>query len=160
MPTRRPGERGNAALVVLVVLLGLGLSVPLVLHFTQKAHDRLPVAVLADYPPERPFVPGEIFASTLAALMDHELNSGTGRRPRAFWLGRPDGRRHIKATRQRGITLAGRESTRVLKDPLTKVSSTEYDPNLLTADTGFRNDESRLMLPSAESKFRDSVAAL
>jgi len=160
MPTRRPGERGNAALVVLVVLLGLGLSVPLVLHFTQKAHDRLPVAVLADYPPERPFVPGEIYASTLAALMDHELNDGTGWRPNDFWLWGPDVMADNNANRQRGIILAVRESTRVLKDHLTRVSSTEYDPNLLTADSAFRNDEGRFMLPSAESKFRDAVAAL
>ena len=160
MPLPRPGERGNAALVVVLVLLGLGLAVPLVLHFTQKAHDQLPVAVLEEYPPERPFVPGEIYASTLAALMDHELRSGTGWRPNDFVLWGPGVLADNNANRQRGIILAVRESTRVLKDHLTKVSSTEYDPNLVTADSAFRNDETRFMLPSAESRFRDGVAAL
>ena len=72
----------------------------------------------------------------------------------------PDVMADNNANRQRGIILAVRESTRVLKDHLTRVSSTEYDPNLVTADTAFRNDEGRFMLPSAESKFRDGVAAL
>ncbi len=156
----RPVERGNAALVVVLVLLGLGLAVPLVLHFTQKAHNRLPVAVLEEYPPERPFVQGEIYASTLAAIMDHELRSGTGWRPNDVVLWGPGVLADNNANRQLGILLGVRESTRVLKDHLTKVSATEFDPNLQTADTAFRNDERRLMLPSAESKFRDGVAAL
>jgi hypothetical protein len=160
MRRHRSGERGNAALVVVLVLLALGLSVPLVLHFTQKAHNRLPVAVLEEYPADRPFVPGEIYASTLAALMDHELRSGTGWRPNDFVLWGPDVLADNNANRQRGIILGVRETTRVFKDHLTKVSSTEYDPNLVVADTAFRNDENRFMLPSAESKFRDGVDAL
>lgn len=160
MPTPRPGERGNAALVVVLVLLALGLSVPLVLHFTQKAHNRLPVAVLEEYPADRPFVPGEVYASTLAAVMDHELRSGTGWRPNDFVPWGPEVLADNNAHRQRGIILGVRETTRVLKDHLTKVSSTEYDPNLVTADTSFRNDENRFMLPSAESRFRDGVQAL
>ena len=43
---------------------------------------------------------------------------------------------------------------------LTKVSSDQYDPNLLAADTAFRNDPKRLWLPSAESKYREGVARL
>lgn len=160
MRMHRPGEQGNAALVVVLVLLALGLAVPVVLHFTQKAHDRLPVAVLEEYPPDRPFVAGEVYASTLAAIMDHELHSGTGWRPNDFVLWGPGVLADNNANRQRGIILGVRETTRVLKDHLTKVSSTEYDPNLVVADTAFRNDESRLMLPSAESKFRDGVDAL
>ena len=160
MPTSHPGERGSAAPLVILVLLGLGLAVPLVLHFTQKAHNRLPLAVLADYPPDRPFVQGEVYASTLATIMDHELQSGTGWRPNDFVLWGPGVLADNNANRQRGIILGVRESTRVLKDHLTKVSSTEYDPNLLAADTAFRNDESRFMLPSAESKFRDGVRGL
>ncbi len=160
MPSPPPGERGNVALVVLLVVLGLGLAVPLALHFTQKAHNRLPVAVLQEYPPERPFVPGEIYASTAAAIMDHELRSGTGWRPNDFVLWGPGVLADNNANRQLGIILGVRESVRVMKDHLTKVSATEYDPNLVAADTAFRNDEHRLMLPSAESKFRDGVAAL
>jgi hypothetical protein len=146
--------------VAILVLLALGLAVPLVLHFTQKAHDRLPIAVLAEYPPDRPFVRGEIYASTVAAIMDHELRDGTGWRPNDFPLWGPGVMADNNANRQRGIILGVRESIRVLKDHLTRVSSTEYDTNLLTADTDFRNDETRFMLPSAESKFRDGVGAL
>jgi hypothetical protein len=64
------------------------------------------------------------------------------------------------ANRQLGIITAVRESTRVFKDHLTKVSATEYDPNLVAADNAFRNDMTRLWLPSAESKLREGVSAL
>src|SRR5215475_11212326 len=160
MAPPRHAQRGNAAVVVLLVVAVLGMSIPLVLHVTQKAHNRLPVEVLAEYPPERPFVPGEIYASTVAAIMDHELRDGSGWRPNDFLLWGPEVMADNNANRQRGIILAVRESVRVLKDHLTKVSSTEYDPNLVTADSAFRNDENRFMLPSAESRFRDGVAAL
>jgi len=53
-----------------------------------------------------------------------------------------------------------RETTRVFKDHLTKVSSNEYDPNLVIADTDFRNDAYKWILPSAESKYRDGVRHL
>jgi hypothetical protein len=160
MPMSRPRERGNAALVVVAMLLGLGLAVPVALHFTQKAHNKLPLPVLADYPADRPFARGEAYASTLAAIMDHELGSGTGWRPNDFVLWGPDVMADNNANRQLGIILGVRESTRVLKDHLTKVSSTEYDPNLVDADTSFRNDAFKFWLPSAESKYRDGVSAL
>ncbi len=64
------------------------------------------------------------------------------------------------ANRQLGIIQALRESVRVFKDNLTKVSATEYDTNLVVADTAFRNDAERFWFPSAESKFREAVAAL
>ena len=53
-----------------------------------------------------------------------------------------------------------RESTRVFRDNLTKVSATEYDPNLVAADTLFRNDERKFWFPSAEGKYQDGIAAL
>ena len=49
---------------------------------------------------------------------------------------------------------------RVFKDHLTKVSSNEYDANLVAADTAFRNDAEKLWLPSAESKFREGIRHL
>ena len=64
------------------------------------------------------------------------------------------------ANRQLGIIQALRESVRVLKDHLTKISATEFDPNLVTADTLFRNDAQKFWFPSAESRFRDGVKAL
>jgi hypothetical protein len=48
----------------------------------------------------------------------------------------------------------------VLKDHLTKVSSDEFDPNLVEADTMFRNDAHRLWFPSAESRFRRGIMHL
>src|SRR5262249_9368568 len=51
-------------------------------------------------------------------------------------------------------------SVRVLKDHLTKISSNEYDPNLVQADRLFRNDETKFWLPSAESRFNEGVEAL
>jgi hypothetical protein len=53
-----------------------------------------------------------------------------------------------------------RESARVFKDNLTKVSATTYDQNLVDADKLFRNDERKFWFPSAESKFREAVTAL
>src|SRR5215468_1164175 len=64
------------------------------------------------------------------------------------------------ASRQLGIIQAMRESVRVLKDHLTKISSNEYDPNLVEADRLFRNDETKFWLPSAESRFNEGVKAL
>lgn len=160
MPTPPGRERGNTSLIALLVVLALVSAVPLSLHVTQKAHDRLPLSVVDDYPADRPFVQGEAYATTLAAIMDHELNSGTGWRPNDFVLWGPDVLADNNANRQRGIIMGVRESTRVLKDHLTKVSSTEYDPNLVEADTAFRNDDAKFWLPSAESKFRDGTNAL
>ena len=158
MPSRR--ERGNVAFVAVLVSAALVLAVPLSLHVSQKRHDRLPLSVVDDYPAGRPFVQGEAYGTTLAAIVDHELNSGTGWRPNDFVLWGPGIMADNNANRQLGIIMAVRESTRVLKDHLTKVSSTEYDPNLIEADTAFRNDAEKFWLPSAESKFRDGSQAL
>jgi hypothetical protein len=64
------------------------------------------------------------------------------------------------ANRQLGIIQTVRESVRVLKDHLTKVSSTEFDPNLVDADTRLRNDERKFWFPAAETRFREGVEAL
>jgi hypothetical protein len=64
------------------------------------------------------------------------------------------------ANRQLGIIMAVRETMRVFKDHLTKISSNEYDQNLVIADTDFRNDPYKWMLPSAESKYNDGVKHL
>ena len=149
------------AVIALVVLgVALGAAVPLVLHVTQRGHDMLPFAVAEVYPPGKPIVRGEVFASTLAALVEHELAGFTGWRPNDLVMWGPGLFADNNANRQLGVIAAVRESTRVLKDHLTKVSSTEYDPNLVAADLAFRNDMTRLWLPSAESKLRDGVTAL
>lgn len=155
------GGRGRwvpvAAISVVVLLCMAG---PLVLHFGQKRHNVLPFSVEAQFPTEKPIVGGEVFATTMIAIMEHELHSVTGWRPNDFVLWGPRLWADNNANRQLGIIQAVRESVRVFKDHLTKVSSNEYDHNLVEADTEFRNDAEKLWLPSAEGKFREGIAHL
>jgi hypothetical protein len=144
----------------LVVALAALLTTPLVLHFSLARHDHLPFDVKAAYPPDEPIAPGEVFANTLIALMEHELDSGTGWRPNDFFLWGPTLWADNKSNRQLGIIQALRESTRVFRDNLTKVSATEYDPRLVDADTKFRNDERKFWFPAAETRFREGVQSL
>ncbi|MFN8545265.1 MAG: DUF2333 family protein [Candidatus Binatia bacterium] len=152
--------RGQATVAILVLVVVGVLGSALALHVTQRWHDVLPADALALYPPDREAAPGEVLAGTVIAIMEHELDGGTGWRPNDFLLWGPRLWADDNANRQLGIILAVRESVRVFKDHLTKVSSTEYDKNLVVAETAFRNDAERLWLPSAESRFREGVAAL
>jgi len=147
----------TAGLVVVVLISVVG---PLVLHIGQKRHNVLPFDVVKEFPTDKPMVGGEAFASTVIALMEHELNGFTGWRPNDFVLWGPHLWADNNANRQLGIIQAIRDSVRVFKDHLTKVSSDQYDPNLVAADTEFRNDAERLWLPSAEGKFREGVKYL
>jgi hypothetical protein len=153
MSLKRIGVIGGAALVALV-------AINFALHFGQIYHDRLGFDADQAFPPGKPFAPGEIYASTLAAIMDHELNTGFGWRPNDLIIWGPYLMADNNASRQIGIIMAVRETTRVFKDDLTKISSNEYDPNLVIADTDFRNDAEKWMLPSAEHKYADGVAHL
>jgi hypothetical protein len=149
------------AAVALLILLGvLAIATPVVLHVTQRGHAALTYSIANEFPEGKPFVRGEVMASTLAALVEHELHGATGWRPNDFILWGPRVLADNNANRQLGIITVVRETTRVMKDHLTKVSSTEYDPNLVLADTAFRNDMTRLWLPSAESKLNEGVRAL
>jgi len=130
------------------------------LHLGQIRHDRLDYSIEQTFPPDKPFIPGEIYATTLAEIMDHELHSGFGWRPNDFFLWGPHVLADNNANRQLGILMALRETMRVFKDHLTKISSNQYDPNLVIADTDFRNDPEKWILPSAEGKYRDGVRHL
>ena len=143
-----------------VVLVLLVLAGPLVLHFGQKRHNVLDFDIYARFPANQPIVGGEVFAGALIAVMQHELDGHTGWRPNDFVLWGPQLWADNNANRQLGIIQALRESVRVFKDHLTKVSSNEYDPNLVEADTDFRNDAERFWLPSAEGKFREGIRHL
>src|SRR5947209_929555 len=149
----------RVAIAIGAVMLLL-LAIELALHFGQKAHDRLDYNVDRAYPPDKPFVPGEIYASMLAEIMDHELHGAFGWRPNDFFLWGPHLMADNNADRQLGIIMAVRETMRVFKDHLTKISSNEYDQNLVVADTDFRNDAAKWLLPSAEHKYADGVAHL
>jgi len=156
----RADERGAAGLVVGVLALLALVAGPIVLHVLQKRHDRLPFDVTTAFPEGEAYRGGEAFASTIAALMRHELDAPAGWRPNDFVLWGPSVTSDNNANRQRGIILAIRESARVLKDHLTKVSSNPFDENLRAADTCFRNDETKFWFPSAEKKFREGVEHL
>jgi hypothetical protein len=163
MTALHKNQRGNVVLVVAFVLLVVAFVIggPYILHRTQKSHNRLSFNIAEHFAPDKPFVNGEIFASTVIAVMDRELSGGTGWRPNDFPLWR-----HTflgadnNANRQIGIIQAVRESLRVLRDNLTKVSASEYDTNLRSAETLFRNDENKFWFPSAERRFREANNAL
>jgi hypothetical protein len=138
-----------AAVVAAWVVAGL------LMHLGMQRH------ALLDFDPDIPDAqPGERMAASIAAVMEHELDSVTGWRPNDFFLWGPKLFADNNANRQLGIILAVRETTRVLKDHLTKVSSDQYDPKLVDADTMFRNDAEKLLFPSAESRFRRGVEDL
>jgi hypothetical protein len=149
--------RASALIVGIAVALLLG---PVALHFGQKRHNHLAFGVMEAFPPGEPIASGEVFASTMAAIVDHELSSLMGWRPNDFVLWGPGLWADNNANRQLGIILAARESARVFRDHLTKVSATEYDANLVDADTKLRNDEYKFWFPSAESRFREAVKSL
>jgi len=146
--------------IVLILVLGVWFAGGLLLWVGQSAHNRLPFDLDAYYPPGQSFQSGEILASTIIALMDHELHDGFGWRPNDFFLWGPALGADDNANRQLGILQAVRESMRVFKDNLTKVSSDEYDPDLLEADTLFRNDARKLWFPSAENRFSRGIEKL
>jgi hypothetical protein len=139
------------------VLWGLAI---LALHFGQIRHGRLPFDAAREFPADRPARPGAVLATTLAAIMEHELNDSFGWRPNDFFLWGPGLWADNNANRQLGIIQALRETVRVMKDNLTKISSDQFDANLVQADLMFRNDERRLWIPSAESRYREGVRHL
>jgi hypothetical protein len=147
---------GIFAGVAFAIVLAINLS----LHFGQIYHDQLPFDIDRAFPPGKPFIPGEVYATTMAEIIDHELHSGFGWRPNDLFIWGPYLMADNNASRQIGIIMAIRETSRVFKDDLTKISSNEYDPNLVIADTDFRNDAERWILPSPEAKYSDGVEHL
>lgn len=145
-----------AALALIVAL-----AFPVGLHFAQIRHNELGFDPATAYPPDAVIRGGEPFAATLAAIVARELDGATGWRPNDFILWSPAflGADN-NANRQLGIIQAVRESARVFRDHLTKISATEYDPNLVDADTMLRNDAYKFWFPSAESRYREAVNAL
>ena len=153
MSLKRIGVLAGVAIAILIVI-NLGL------HFGQIHHNALSFDVDQAFPPGKPFIPGEVYATTLAEIVDHELHSGFGWRPNDLFFWGPTLMADNNASRQIGIIMAVRETSRVFKDDLTKISSNEYDPNLIVADTDFRNDAERWALPSPERKYADGVSHL
>ena len=150
----------NRLLIGAAALLLIWIGGNLALHFGQKHHDILNYNIDQVFPPDKPTEPGGIYASTLAAIMDHELHTGFGWRPNDLYIWGPKVGADNNADRQLGIIQAVRETTRIFKDHLTKVSSNQYDPNLVIADTDFRNDALKWILPSPEGKYDDGIEHL
>ncbi|MGB3551850.1 MAG: hypothetical protein WA993_14255, partial [Candidatus Binatus sp.] len=57
----------NRLLIGAAALLLVWIGGNLALHFGQKHHNRLDYNIDQLFPPDKPIVPGEIYASTLAA---------------------------------------------------------------------------------------------
>ena len=138
----------NPLTLILVLWLG-GVTV---LHFGQIRHDRLPLDLDALSKPGETPPPGTLLATTLAAIVRHEL-SGTGWRPNDFILWGPRVLADNNANRQLGILQAVRRTVQVMKEHLTKISSDPFDANLDKADNAFRYDEFRFIYPTAEGRY-------
>ncbi len=143
------------AATVVTGIVTLWIISALVLHLGMRRH-----AILEFDSEIANAAPGELLATAISGLMSHELDSVTGWRPNDFFLWGPSLFADNNSNRQLGILAAVRETARVFKDHLTKVSSDQYDPNLVEADTMFRNDPGRMWFPSAESRFQRGVQAL
>jgi len=143
---------GIIALLWLASIVGL--------HYGQKRHNELHVDFGETAEVGETLIPGTALATTVAAMIDHELQHGFGWRPNDFFLWGPRLWADNNANRQLGILQTVRETIRVMKDHLTKISSDEFDANLQEADTMFRNDAERLWMPSAESRYRKGVEHL
>jgi hypothetical protein len=150
----------KVAVIILIAGLLVILGTSIALHFAQKSHNHLEFSIEQSYPQEEGFVPGEIIARTLVETMENELDSTFGWRPNDIFLWGPYLWSDNNANRQMGIIQGIRETNRVFRDNLTKLSSDEFDLNLLEADTMFRNDAKKFMLPSAEKQFSRGVEAL
>jgi hypothetical protein len=141
-----------AAALLLLVLL------PLILHFGQKGHNQITIP-----PPPgdlTTYAPGAHFGNAAARLMEHELDGTTGWRPNDLVIWGPAVAADNNANRQLGILQALRETLRLFKDELTKVSSDTYDRNLVEADNLLRNDPEKWAFPSAESRYREAIKRL
>jgi len=144
---------------VLVVLIALALLVtPVVLHFGQKAHNEVEIDWVAAVPDGS--LQGVAFGTGTAEIMDAELRGTTGWRPNDIILWGPWLMADNNASRQLGIIQALRETVRVFKDHLTKISSDEYDGNLVKADNLLRNDAEKWAFPSAEDRYGKAVEHL
>jgi hypothetical protein len=146
--------------IVVGALLFAFVAGSIALHFGQKAHNRIDMDLDVEFPPDKGHVPGEVLATVMARIMEHELDGTFGWRPNDFFLWGPTLWADNNSNRQMGIIHGIRETMLVFRDNLTKVSANVYDHNLLDADTMFRNDEHKLFFPSAENRFSKGVMAL
>lgn len=147
---RKLAPLAGAAVLLFLILL------PLILHFGQKGHNQITIAP----PPGDSTAAGAHFGNAAARIMEHELDGTTGWRPNDLVLWGPRLGADNNANRQLGILQALRETLRIFKDELTKVSTDVYDKNLVEADNLLRNDPYKWAFPSAESRYREAIKRL
>lgn len=145
--------------IILAVLAVVAAATPFALDAMQKVHDQLNIVYVRPEGGVDP-APGENFAIAAATIMEHELDGPTGWRPNDLPPFGPSLGADNNSNRQLGILQALRESVRVFKDHLTKISSDLFDPNLVSADNNLRNDPRKWMFPSAESRYREAIRNL
>lgn len=150
----------RSVLIFLVVFGLVFLAVPLSLHWGQKSHDKLVIELIPANSDGVPNAPGAAFGTASAAVIANELDGFTGWRPNDLAIWGPGLFADNNSNRQLGILQALRETVRVFKDHLTKVSSDDYDPNLVAADNLLRNDPKKWAFPSAEGRYSEAVAKL
>lgn len=150
----------RSVLIFLVVFGLVFLAVPLSLHWGQKSHDKLVIELIPANSDGVPSAPGAAFGTASAAVIANELDGFTGWRPNDLAIWGPGLFADNNSNRQLGILQALRETVRVFKDHLTKVSSDDYDPNLVAADNLLRNDPEKWAFPSAEGRYSEAVAKL
>ena len=148
---RKLAPYAAAAALLLLILL------PLILHFGQKGHNQI---TIPPPPGDATYAPGAQFGNAAARIMEHELDGTTGWRPNDLIVWGPSVAADNNANRQLGILQALRETLRLFKDELTKVSSDTYDRNLVEADNLIRNDPEKWAFPSAESRYREAIKRL
>ncbi len=141
-------------------LLLLWLGAVVALHFGQRRHDVLPLDLARSFPAGEPVPQGAALATTLAAIVTHELHDGFGWRPNDLVLWGPALWADNNANRQLGVLDAVRVTLAVMTDDLTKAASDPVDGNLDHADTFLKTDPRRLWSPSAEGSYGEGVQAL
>ncbi len=117
--------------------------------------------LLAQMPAVGDRVVGSAFAATLADILDEELHSGLGWRPNDLFLIGAGWWTDNVNNKQLGKLEVVRQTCRILKTRIARVDdSSAFDARIEKAESAFFNDATRYMLPSAEKKYREGVAAI
>ena len=138
------------AIVIAIIIVLYGVNM---IYFSMKPSQFV-------LPPTSDEPPGVVVADTLARLMEHELNGPGGWLPNDMVLS-PGWMLDNRPSFQLGVLEVVRYSTHALRENLSRQRTTDrIDPDCDTAFTRFSNDPYRLMMPSAEKKYRGGIAAL
>lgn len=136
------------AVAIIIVLYGVNM-----VYFSMK-----PAQFTIAYDAEDPA--GVIMANTLVRLMEQELNGPGGWLPNDM-VPSPGWMLDNRPSFQLGVLEVVRYSTHALRENLSRQRTTDrIDSDCDDAFTAFSNDPYRLMMPSAEKKYRIGIEAL